>query len=101
MAMAKFNVEAMEQCRTTVSSQAGQFGAIGDGFANQYGNPDVFGKLGASGAVQSAVTALDQAGAQEFEAAEKVLRKVESALDAIQTNVTDTEEANKNSLRAV
>ena len=101
MAMAKFNTEAMEQCRTTVSSQAGQFGAIGDGFANQYGNPDVFGKLGASGAVQSAVTAMDQAGAQEFEAAEKVLRKVESALDAIQTNVTDTEEANKNSLRAV
>ena len=101
MAVAKFNTEAMEQCRTTVSSQAGQFGAIGDGFANQYGNPDVFGKLGASGAVQSAVTAMDQAGAQEFDAAEKVLRKVESALDAIQTNVTDTEEANKNSLRAV
>lgn len=99
--MAKFNTEAMEQCRTTVSSQAGQFGAIGDGFSNQYGNPDVFGKLGASGAVQSAVAAMDQAGAQEFEAAEKVLRKVESALDAIQTNVTDTEEANKNSLRAV
>lgn len=99
--MAKFNTEAMEQCRTTVGSQAGQFGAIGDGFSNQYGNPDVFGKLGASGAVQSAVTAVDQAGAQEFEAAEKVLRKVESALDAIQTNVTETEEANKNSLRAV
>jgi hypothetical protein len=100
-AVAKFNTEAMEQCRTTVSSQAGQFGAIGDGFSNQYGNPDIFGKLGASGAVQSAVTAVDQAGAQEFEAAEKVLRKVESALDAIQTNVTDTEEANKNSLKAV
>ena len=101
MAVAKFTIEAMEQCRTTVSSQAGQFGAIGDGFANQYGNPDIFGKLGASNSVQSAVTAMDQAGAQEFEAAEKVLRKVESALDAIQTNVTDTEEANKNSLRAV
>lgn len=99
--MAKFNTEAMEQCRTAVGSQAGQFGAIGDGFSNQYGNPGVFGKLGASGAVQSAVTALDQAGAQEFEAAEKVLRKVESALDAIQTNVAETEEANKNSLRAV
>ncbi len=99
--MAKFNTEAMEQCRTTVSSQAGQFGAIGDGFSGQYGNPDIFGKLGASGTVQSAVTALDQAGAQEFEAAEKVLRKVESALDAIQTNVTDTEEANENSLKAV
>ena len=101
MATAKFNTEAMEQCRTTVSSQAGQFGAIGDGFSNQYGNPDIFGKLGASGAVQSAVTAMDQAGAQEFEAAEKVLRKVEGALDAIQTNVADVEEVNKNSMKAV
>lgn len=101
MAVAKYNTEAMEQCRTTVSSQAGQFGAIGDGFSNQYGNPDIFGKLGASGAISGAVTALDQAGTQEFEAAEKVLRKVESALDAIQTNVTDTDDAAKNSLKAV
>ena len=101
MAVAKFNTEAMEQCRTTVSSQAGQFGAIGDGFSNQHGNSDIFGKLGAASTMQSAVTAMDQAGTQEFEAAEKVLRKVEGALDAIQTNVTDTEEANKNSLKAV
>lgn len=44
---------------------------------------------------------MDQAGTQEFEAAEKVLRKVEGALDTIQTNVADVEEVNKNSLRAV
>lgn len=99
--MAKFNTEAMEQCRTTVSSQAGQFGAIGDGFSNQHGNSDVFGKLGASGAISGAVAAMDQVGSQEFEAAEKVLRKVEGALDAIQTNVERTEEANENSLKAV
>ncbi|HEX7309123.1 hypothetical protein [Lentzea sp.] len=99
--MAKFNSEAMEQCRTTASSQAGQFGAIGDGFSNQYGNPDIFGKLGSSGAISSAVTAMDQAGAQEFEAAEKVLRKVEGTIDVIQTNVDDIEETNKNSFRTV
>jgi hypothetical protein len=101
MAAMKFNTEAMEQCRTTVSSQAGQFGAIGDGFSGQYGNPDIFGKLGSSGAVSAAVSAMDQAGVQEFEAAEKVLRKVEGALDAIQTNVANVEEVNKNSLKAV
>jgi hypothetical protein len=44
---------------------------------------------------------MDQMGTQEFEAAEKVLRKVEGALDAIQTNVANVEEANKNSLKAV
>ncbi|WP_434452208.1 hypothetical protein [Lentzea sp. E54] len=101
MAVTKYNTEAMEQCRTTVSSQAGQFGAIGDGFSNQYGNPDIFGKLSASGTISGAVTAMDQAGTQEFESAEKVLRKVEGALDAIQTNLASVEEANKNSMRAV
>lgn len=101
MAAMKFNTEAMEQCRTTVSSQAGQFGAIGDGFAGQYGNPDIFGKLGSSAAISGAVSAMDQAGTQEFEAAEKVLRKVESALDTIQTTVADVDEVNKNSLKAV
>ncbi|MET9228696.1 hypothetical protein [Lentzea sp. NPDC003310] len=101
MAATRFNTEAMEQCRTTVSSQAGQFGAIGDGFSGQYGNSDIFGKLGSSGAISGAVSALDQAGAQEFDAAEKVLRKVEGVLDKIRTGVDDIEEANKNSLRAV
>ncbi|RDI29775.1 hypothetical protein [Lentzea flaviverrucosa] len=101
MAATKFNTEAMEQCRTTVSSQAGQFGAIGDGFSGQYGNPDIFGKLGSSGAISAAVSAMDQAGTQEFEAAEKVLRKAEGALDTIQTSVADVEDANRNSLRAV
>ncbi|MEU7478695.1 hypothetical protein AB0A63_22100 [Lentzea sp. NPDC042327] len=101
MAVAKFNSEAMEQCRTTVSSQAGQFGAIGDGFSNQHGNSDIFGKFGASAAIFSAVSAMEQAGAQEFEAAEKVLRKVESTLDAIQSNVAAVEDANRNSFRAV
>ena len=101
MAPTRFNAEAVEQCRTTVSSQAGQFGAIGDGFSGQYGNPDIFGKLGSSGAISGAVSAMDQIGAQEFEAAEKVLRKVESALDAVQTDVADVEEVNKNSMKAV
>ncbi|SER36298.1 hypothetical protein SAMN04488000_108193 [Lentzea albida] len=101
MAPTRFNAEAIEQCRTTVSSQAGQFGAVGDGFSGQYGNSDIFGKLGSSGAISGAVSGMDEAGAREFDAAEKVLRKVEGALDAIQTNVVDVEEVNKNSMRAV
>jgi hypothetical protein len=101
VAPTKFSTEAVEQCRTTVSGQAGQFGAVGDGFSGQYGNPDIFGKLGSSGAISGAVSSMDEAGAREFDAAEKVLRKVESALDAIQTNVADVEEANKNSMKAV
>lgn len=101
MAVAKFNTEAMEQCRTTVSSQAGQFGAIGDGFSNQYGNPDIFGKLSASGSMAGSVSSMDEAAGREFAAAETVLGKVERTLDAVQQNVTDIEESNVQSFRTV
>lgn len=101
MAVAKINAEAMEQCRSTVSSQAGQFGAVGDGFADQYGNPDIFGKLGSSGGLSSAASALDQAAGTEFGAAETLLGKVERSLDSIQQAVVDTDEQGADSFRAV
>lgn len=101
MAVAKVNAEAMEQCRSTVSSQAGQFGAVGDGFANQYGNPDIFGKLSSSGGLSSAASALDQTAGTEFGAAETVLGKVERSLDSVQQAVVDTDDQGANSFRAV
>lgn len=101
MTVAKFNTEAMEQCRTTVSSQAGQFGAIGDGFANQYGSPGIFGKLSASGGMAGGVSSVDQLGTAEFAAAEKLLGQIERTLDAVQQSVANTEESNQQSFRAV
>jgi hypothetical protein len=101
VAVAKFNAEAVEQCRSTMSGQAGQFGAIGDGFANQYGNPDIFGKLASSSGLSSAASGLDQSVGSEFAAAETLLGKVERTLDAVQQNVVDTEESNVNSFRMV
>lgn len=101
MAVAKFNTEAMEQCRTTVSSQAGKFGAIGDGFSNQYSNPAIFGKLSASGAMSGSVSSVDEAAAREFAAAEGLLGKVERTLDAVQQSVASAEETNMQSFRTV
>ncbi|GLZ33276.1 hypothetical protein Lesp02_54640 [Lentzea sp. NBRC 105346] len=101
MAVAKFNTEAMEQCRTTVSSQAGKFGAIGDGFSGHYGNSDIFGKLSASGSMAGSVSSMDEAAGQEFAAAEKLLGKVERTLDTVQSSVADIEESNVQSFRAV
>lgn len=101
MAIAKINAEAMDQCRSTVSSQAGQFGAVGDGFASQYGNPDIFGKLAGSGGLSSAVSGLDSAAGTEFAAAETVLGKVERALDKVQSSVVDVDDQAANSFRMV
>ncbi len=101
MAVAKFNAEAMEQCRSTVSAQAGQFGAVGDGFAGHYPDPDIFGKLANSGGLSSAAAGLDEKAGAEFLAAETLLGKVERALDAIQGAVVDTEDAVAASFRAV
>jgi hypothetical protein len=100
VAVAKINAEAMEQCRSTVSSQAGQFGAVGDGFANLYGNPDIFGKLASSGGLASAASSLDSAAGTEFAAAETLLGKVERALDKVQQAVVDIDEQAADKFRA-
>ncbi|PRY32665.1 hypothetical protein [Umezawaea tangerina] len=101
MVIAKINAEAMEQCRSTVSSQAGQFGAVGDGFADQYGNPDIFGKLAGSGGLASAVSGLDSAVGTELAAAETVLGKVERALDKVQNSVVDLDDQAAHAFRTV
>ncbi|MCP2166175.1 hypothetical protein [Goodfellowiella coeruleoviolacea] len=101
MAVVKYNAEAMEQCRSTVSSQAGQFGGIGDGFSGQGGSGDIFGKLPSSAGLSGAVDSFNSTMGAEFAAAESVLGKVERALDAVEQTVADTEQANTNSLTAV
>jgi hypothetical protein len=97
--VAKFNADAMEQCRTAVSSQAGQFGAIGDSVSAPNLGGDVFGKLDSSARFASAVTSLATSAGHELTAAEGVLGKVERALDAVQASVADTEDANKRSFQ--
>ncbi|MEU4806756.1 hypothetical protein [Actinosynnema sp. NPDC023587] len=101
MAVAKFNAEAMEQCRSTVGAQAGQFGAVGDGFSGHYPEPDIFGKLANSGGLSSAAAELDGKAGAEFAAAESLLGEVERALDRIQGAVVDVEDANAASFRTV
>ncbi|CCH35494.1 hypothetical protein ABZ816_12895 [Actinosynnema sp. NPDC047251] len=101
MAVAKFNAEAMEQCRSTVGAQAGQFGAVGDGFAGHYPDPDIFGKLANSGGLSAAAAELDTKAGAEFAAAESLLGEVERALDRIQGAVVDVEDANAASFRVV
>ncbi|MCS7480855.1 hypothetical protein ACFFQW_28255 [Umezawaea endophytica] len=101
MALAKFNAEAMDHCRSTASSEAGHLGAVGDGFADLYGNPDIFGKLASSGGVASAASGVDEAAGTEFAAAETLLGKVERALDTIQQAVANTDDQGADNFRMV
>ncbi|MBP2475765.1 hypothetical protein JOF53_004637 [Crossiella equi] len=99
MGMVRFNREALEGCRTTVASQAGQFGAVGDRFPKTAVNAAAFGKLADSAAMAQAVGVLDAAMNDEFNAAETLLGKVDRALDAVQRTVEDTERANADGVR--
>jgi len=101
MAVAKCNAEAMEQCRSTVRTQAGQFGAVGDGFSGNYADSGIFGELASSGGLSEAVSGLDRKAGAEFAAAESLLGEVERAIDAVQRSVVDVEAANAGSFRAV
>ncbi|GAA1349813.1 hypothetical protein [Saccharothrix algeriensis] len=101
MAVAKFNAEAMEQCRSTMGAQAGRFGAVGDGFSGVHAEPGIFGELADSGGLSAAAAELDRKAGAEFAAAESLLGRVERALDAVQGAVVDTEDANAASFRAV
>ncbi|MFD1148232.1 hypothetical protein [Saccharothrix hoggarensis] len=101
MAVTKFNAEAMEHCRSTVGTQAGQFGAVGDGFSGHYADPGIFGELASSGALSAAASELDRKAGAEFAAAESLLGKVERAIDAVQQSVVDVEAANVDSFRVV
>ncbi|MEU5696046.1 hypothetical protein [Actinosynnema sp. NPDC020468] len=101
MPVAKFNSEALEQCRSTASAQAGQFGSIGDGLSDAHVDANAFGKLASSAGLASAVSALDSTAGAECAAAESLLGKVDRALDKIQGAVVDTETAAAGSFRAV
>ena len=100
MTHAGYNLEALENCRSTLEGKAGPVGAIGDGFENQHVDAAVFGELDAAGAVTSAITNFDRSAKQQFDAAEQLLRSASGALDAVRSTVDDIDQANAESMRA-
>jgi hypothetical protein len=99
VAISKYNADAIEQCRTMASTQASQFGGLGDGFGHAGGNPSIFGKLANAAGLSGAVDTLNGTASTEFAAAEGLLGKVERALDAVLTTAANAEDANRHTLR--
>ena len=100
MTATKYNWDAIDGCRSAMSTQAGQFGGVGDGFQGAATSADAFGKLDASAGFASAIDGFASSVHGELQAAENLLRKVESSLDSIETTVQDVEQQNKKGLTA-
>ena len=100
MTVSNVDSDALEHCRVAVSSQAAQFGALGDGFHSGGTDQSIFGKLPSASALSGAVEGFNRTVDGELHAAESVLRKVERALDAVHRTVGDVEHVNARGLTA-
>ena len=97
MAVPKYNLDAIEHCRSKVSELTGPVAAVGDGLPKDV-SAATFGELSNSGAMASALNAFTAKVVAEFDKAGSVLTGVDRALDAIMTTVQDVEDGNKRNL---
>ena len=100
MTATKYNWDAIDACRSAMNTQAGQYGGVGDGFQGGATSADVFGKLDASAGFAGAIDVFASTVHGELQAAEHLLRKLESALDSIDTTMQDQEKQSARGLTA-
>lgn len=101
--MAGFTVDVndLDSCRQTVGEQAGQFGGLGDGFAQSPAGGSSFGSMPASGRMSQLATQFSSAVASQYSSAETFLRGAERALDQARQNYTKADEVNASNARSV
>lgn len=99
MTQAGYNMEALEDCRSTLDGKAGPVGAIGDGFERHQVDAGIFGELNAAGGLAGAIGNVDSTGKAEFDAAEKLLRDASASLDAIRRSVDEIDQANAKAIQ--
>lgn len=97
MANPKYNLDAIEQCRTSVSTLHGPAAAVGDDLPKDV-PASTFGDLTSSGPMAAALNALTTKVIGEFDKAGSVLDSVDRSLDAILTTVKDVEDGNAQNL---
>ncbi len=90
--VADYNLEAINNCMTTVQNFKPKFGQIADSFTGVSSDPGAYGELPSSGAVSSAVDAVNKLMLGEFEKAEQLLDGVARALDAVIQSVQNVEQ---------
>jgi hypothetical protein len=93
-----YSAADIDQARTSIAAEAGKFGAVGDAVPDNV-SAGMFGTLGNSGAVASAVSALCSSLRSEYSKAESLIGQIERAMDNMQTNTGDAETDNKQSFQ--
>jgi hypothetical protein len=95
MAMDGFtaNFEALEQCRTEVSGQAGPMAAAADGLPAGV-SAGSFGDIEGAGGLADAVNAFSEAVGTEIGKASERLTQVGTAVEAVIDSVRETEQNN-------
>jgi hypothetical protein len=96
--MAKYNIDAINACMQKVQDYKPKFGEIADTFPQVCSVPTAYGTLPSSGALSSAVDALNGMLNTEFGAAESRLDGVARSLDAVSRTVGDTDQAHADAM---
>jgi hypothetical protein len=92
--VANYNVDAINNCMTTVQGLKPKFGEIADSLHNVPGDASAYGQLPSSGEVSSAVDQVNQLMFTEFDKAEQLLDQIARALDAVVQSVANVEANN-------
>ncbi len=87
------NFEALEQCRTELSGQAGPMAAAADGLPAGV-SAGSFGDLDGAASLADAVNAFSEAVGVEIDKAGERLAQVGVAVEAVIDSVRETEQAN-------
>ncbi len=93
--------DALDGCRKAMLGQAGQFGGLADGFSGRDIDPSMFGTAPGAGPLAVAAAHFDAAVGTQFSAAEKFLRGVERAVDAVRQGVAEAEKANVGTIQSI
>lgn len=97
----KYNLDAINECMRKTQDFKPRFGAIADSLPTGGSDASAYGSLPSSGAVASAVDALNSFMHREFEAAETRLDQIARSLDAVVQSVQNVEDAGVRRMRAV
>lgn len=95
----KYNLDAIETCRQKIAAEAGQVGAIGDGFGNVHIDSTLCGDLPSAGALRSALSKADSLMQGEFRKAEDLLNSLNTSIGKIMDAVQHQDTANAQTLR--
>lgn len=94
MTSIKYNLDQLDQFRSSSAGDAGSFGSLGDGL-DVSPTPAIFGQNPGAGAVAAALQAACSHFQREFHCAETLLKDVSRSIDAVQAAIEAADASGK------